>query len=321
MPNKYAKASLLTRYAKALLLTPAIGSFLVCSLGLLLGVVLLSGWEKSGHGVYLHAGQPIARPGFMPRDFHAASERKIIPVQHRAMLLTSSPGKRSGPHLAEAVFQETIASDQLGFLKEYAGRPAQDVVREASVRTMIEAVVPYAPFHYGIDRPLSRLMEDLFTDSRLPVEVRDGRYMMLLHTNAPGRGREFLWVDAQEGIGVGGIFFYPTNGEPTPTLTLFSRQVKGESLEMSQMPAAFVRDLKQWAATWGVPAITVRYFINGEGEKTVLAHDEDFCAGATQDVCKKINADAADIDMEARYFLGQVHYASNATMRQAAPVE
>lgn len=40
------------------------------------------------------------------------------------------------------------------------------------------------------------------------------------------RGRGFLWFDLDEGIVLGGFYFTPTNGEPTPTLTVFSRQLK-----------------------------------------------------------------------------------------------
>ena len=60
--------------------------------------------------------------------------------------------------------------------------------------------------------------------------------MMVSTQGERGGPRGFIWIDMQQGIALGGIFFHPTNGEPTPTLTLFSKQVEENSLEMSQLP-------------------------------------------------------------------------------------
>ncbi len=44
----------------------------------------------------------------------------------------------------------------------------------------------------------------------------------------------------QEGIGLGGFYFHPTNGEPTPSVNVFSRQVvKEDYLKLSQLPPVF----------------------------------------------------------------------------------
>ena len=48
----------------------------------------------------------------------------------------------------------------------------------------------------------------------------------------------------QEGIGLGGFYFHPTNGEPTPSVNVFSRQVvKEDYLKLSQLPPVFAEDL------------------------------------------------------------------------------
>ena len=119
----------------------------------------------------------------------------------------------------------------------------------------------------------------------------------------------------RRGVGLGAIFFYPSNGEPTPTLTIFSNQVNQASLKVSELPAAFVEDMTRWAGIVGVPAITTRYFINAAGKKTVLAHEEDFCKAAAGSTCEEMNSEAARIDAEAARFLGETNYASNATLR------
>jgi hypothetical protein len=214
---------------------------------------------------------------------------------------------------------------ELAFLSEFAGQPADNLVHEQRLRNLVNEVVPYAPFHLGLDMPLPNAIESMFSVSALPLEIRDGRYAMLTGIRGSnGRGRAFLWIDMREGIALGGIFFYPSNGEPTPSLTIFSRQVDKDSLRMSQLPPAFVEDLSQWEEKEGVPPVTTRYFINASTEKTVLAHDEDYCSERTgvsalpRDVCRQMNTDAGEVDKNAISFLSQTHFASNATMHMIA---
>ena len=324
------------RYAKVLLQTPGIGSVLLCFLGLVLGVGLLSEWGISRSGAHLKPVQPMARSiaastALHPKDLKVAD---IQANQHPAIRLVTShqvpaqgisaTSKKAGPRLVRSIFHEPIANDQLGFLSDYAGRPANDVVREQRLRKVVNQVVPYAPFHFGTDMPLPSIIQSVLSASPLPVEIREGRYMMLSTQSARGVARGFLWIDLQKGIALGGIFFHPSNGEPTPTLTLFSKQVNENSLEMSQLPSAFAQDLSQWAAMAGIPPVTTRYFINASNKKIVLAHDEDLCKNtegrpvASEEVCKEMHEYAADVDMKAADFLHRTDYASNATMRLIA---
>jgi uncharacterized protein YecT (DUF1311 family) len=142
------------------------------------------------------------------------------------------------------------------------------------------------------------------------------------------QGRGFLWFDLQDGIALGGFYFTPTNGEPTPTLTIYSKQLTGNDLAMSALPAAFVQDLYQWEATEKVPPVTPvtpRYFIPQLGKKYVLVHDEDYCwhpentPAPDPKVCETMNAQAADADMNAAYFMKQTGNAANATAWMLGP--
>jgi uncharacterized protein YecT (DUF1311 family) len=175
-------------------------------------------------------------------------------------------------------------------------------------------------FHYGWDMPLPDALEMVLKGSPQPVRIRDGRYVMVSGRSGPYlMGRGFIWIDVQDGIVLGGFYFHPTNGEPTPSVTVFSRQVKEESLKLSQLPPAFAEDLSQWSGQSSVPSVTTRYFITGSNKKILLEHDEDYCApvnGTTappESGCEQMNADAADIDMNAAYYLDQTHHATNAT--------
>jgi hypothetical protein len=154
--------------------------------------------------------------------------------------------------------------------------------------------------------------------SELPAQIRDGRYVVVSGRKGPYlRGRGFMWIDMQDGIALGAFYFHPTNGEPTPTVTIFSNQVKEDSLKMSQLPRAFAQELTLWSAESGVPPVTTRYFIGGLNKRILLEHDEAYCAPvngvASADDCEQMNSDAADIDLNAAYYLEQTNYATNAT--------
>jgi hypothetical protein len=127
----------------------------------------------------------------------------------------------------------------------------------------------------------------------------------------------------QDGIGLGGFYFHPTNGEPTPAVNVFSKQVVKENfLSMSELPPAFAEDLNEWSWQSRIPPVTTRYFITGSNKKILLEHDEDYCAplagGPATNMpapagCQELNAQAADLDMDAAYYLDQIHHATNGT--------
>ena len=184
----------------------------------------------------------------------------------------------------------------------------------------MKAFVPDCMFHYGRDMPLSDALDKVLPNSREPVQLRDNRYLLLSGFSGPYLGgRGFLWLDLQDGIGMGAFYFQPTNGEPTPTLAVFSRQIKEPTLALSELPPAFVEDLERWTVEAQVAPITTRYFLNGANKRILLEHDEDFCAlgdGTTAPPgsgCEQMNAEAADVDETAAYYLEQIHYATNGT--------
>jgi hypothetical protein len=220
----------------------------------------------------------------------------------------------------KAMFQRLIPADQLTFLTQYAGAPSNEVYRDKQFRRLLHGVVPGWMFHYGRDMPIQDALDKVMEGSAIPVEVRDGRYVTVSGDMGPYlRGRGFLWVDMKDGIMLGGFYFRPTNGEPTPTLTIFSKQVREDALAMSELPPEFGEDLRRWSFAEGVQPLTTRYFIGDLNARILLEHDEDFCSylggahGPPDDDCEQTNADAADLDMNTAYYLEQVHHATNAT--------
>jgi len=218
------------------------------------------------------------------------------------------------------VFQNPIPGNQLAFLNDYAGKPSKDLLKDKRFRELLKLTTPRTVYHYGRDMPLEMTRDEMLDGSALPVFVRDGRYVMVTSKGGPILfGKGFMWIDMKDGIALGGVFFRPINGEPTPTLAVFSRQLKDTSLSMSQLPLAFAEDVSRWAPDANVPALTVRYFIPENGKKYVLVHDEDYCdhpenaTAPPQNQCQALNADAADIDMNAAYFMHETGNAANAT--------
>ena len=220
----------------------------------------------------------------------------------------------------DAIFQKPIPPDQLAFLTQFAGVPSNDLFHDKQFRKLMKSFVPDCMFHYGSDMPLDDALDRVFSGSRDPVVIRDGRYLLLSGARGPYlMGRGFLWIDLKKGIGLGGFYFHPTNGEPTPAVTVFSRQIREKTLKMTQLPPQFNDDLVLWANRSTVPAITTRYFIGGINKRLLLEHDEDYCAPVAgyapppPDVCEQMSADAADVDVTAVYYLDQIHYATNGT--------
>jgi uncharacterized protein YecT (DUF1311 family) len=221
----------------------------------------------------------------------------------------------------KAIFQMPIPANQLSFLKQFSGATSGDVINDKQFRKLLKNIIPNCTFHYGTDKALDDSIDEVIKGSRNPVLIRDGRYFMISGQNGPYlSGKGFIWIDMQDGVGLGGFYFHPTNGEPTPSVNIFSRQIKKEDvLALSELPPAFAEDLAQWTAAARVSSLTTRYFITGSNKKILLEHDEDFCSPSdgtvarTVDVCEQMNANAADLDMNAAYYLDQVHHATNAT--------
>ena len=220
----------------------------------------------------------------------------------------------------KVIFQKPMPNDQLIFLNQFVGQPSNDLFRDKQFRKLMKNFVPDCMYHYGSDMPLDEALDKVFSGSRVPVLIRDNRYVVLVGDKGPYLGgRAVLWIDMQDGIGLGAFYFHPTNGEPTPAVAVFSRQVREKTLSMGQLPPAFEGDMIQWATQFRVPLITTRYFISGLNKRILLEHDEDYCAAAPgeppppRNTCESMMADAADVDVTAAYYLDQIHYATNGT--------
>ena len=257
---------------------------------------------------------PDGRSGPLP----SCAAQKAAPVERQEAEAKPQAHEALAPEGAydKAMFQRLIPADQLAFLSQYAGAPSNEVYRDKQFKKVMHGVVPGWMFHYGRDMSIQDALDKVMEGSATPVEVRDGRYVTVSGDMGPYlRGRAFLWVDMKDGIMLGGFYFHPTNGEPTPTLTVFSKQVKEDALAMSELPPEFGEDLRRWSFAEGVQPLTTRYFIGDLNARILLEHDEDFCsaAGGAADDCEQVNADAADLDMNTAYYLEQVHHATNAT--------
>jgi len=225
-----------------------------------------------------------------------------------------------------ANFKNLIPADQLAFLKDYDGRMPNEIRKDKRFKQLEKLVTPPTRYFYHYDKDLSEARDEVLENEPRPIQVRDGRYVMIGAAGGPDahmQGRGFLWFDLETGIGLGGIYFHPTNGEPTPTLAIYSRQLTDTALSMDQLPGAFYDDFGEWARSAHVKVVSPRYFIPDDGRKYVLVHDEDYCAHPEDAPppagCEELNADAADADMNAAYFMKQTHNAADATAYMLGP--
>lgn len=224
------------------------------------------------------------------------------------------------------VFVNRIPADQMAFLSGMAGTRSGDVIRDKQFKRLMKDFVPTGEFHYGRDMGLDDALHMVMDSSRVPAQIHDGRYFTIAGSGGPYlAGRALVWIDMKEGVGIGAFYFHPTNGEPTPSVAVFSRQVKEKALGMTDMPEEFGDDLTAWSGGSGVPALTTRYFITGGNMRVLLEHDEDYCSGGNLNLvpqgeaCEQMDADAADLDEVAAYYLDQVHYRMNATAWMIGP--
>lgn len=186
-----------------------------------------------------------------------------------------------GPPFDINLFENRVPAPALAFLSQFSGAPSGDLYHDRQFRHILSANSPSCMFHYGRDMPLSDALDRVIPGSQVPVQIRDNRYVLVSGERGPYLGgRAFIWIDMQDGIVLGGFYFHPTNGEPTPTLAAFSRQIRtrDHAIAMSQLPPAFADDLNQWSAQSGVAPLTTRYFLTGNNTRILLQHTEDYCA-------------------------------------------
>jgi hypothetical protein len=205
----------------------------------------------------------------------------------------------------------------------------KEVRKDKRFRQLEKLITPSTSYFYHHDMGLSEARDSVLDDDpAIPISVRNDRFVMVATEGGPDQhmsGRGFLWFDIQAGIGLGGIYFHPTNGEPSPTLAIFSRQLTDTFLSMGQLPPDFLEDLSQWTMLARLRTISPVYFIPANGRKYALIHDEDYCAhppgtpAPNQNDCEEMNAEAADADMGAAYFMQETHNAADATAYMLNP--
>ena len=143
----------------------------------------------------------------------------------------------SGSNYDPQIFQAPLPPADLAYLRQFSGAPAKDLLRDKQFKKLMKLFVPGCIFHYGRDMSLPDALSMAFDGSRIPVELRDNRYLLVVGQQGPYlQGRGFVWIDLETGIALGGFYFIPTNGEPTPALNLFSKQVKEETLGLANSP-------------------------------------------------------------------------------------
>src|ERR1700679_1903068 len=100
-------------------------------------------------------------------------------AQEAAQLPQSPESQAPVSKYDKAIFQKPIPSDQLALLSQFAGAPANEIVRDKQFRKLTRSVIPDCIFHYGSDMPLSDALELVLKGSPMPVRIREGRYVTI----------------------------------------------------------------------------------------------------------------------------------------------
>lgn len=218
----------------------------------------------------------------------------------------------------------SLSADLFEWLtKLKAGDSSRDATLSGDFQRLLASVTPDAIYHFHVDMPLATAFTTVIRGPAQPITVRDGRYMMISACLVPtcSGARALLWIDTNARLAIGALEFNPANGEPAPTETLFSNQILDVIAESSQLPEAFIGDLRPWSKASRFRAPMARYFINGRGFKTAVPHDDDNCAGGDRSslplsLCAAMNVEAADQDVQAAFYLLVNSYANGPARMQ-----
>jgi uncharacterized protein YecT (DUF1311 family) len=204
------------------------------------------------------------------------------------------------------------------------GESSRDATLASRFAALVGAAVPDAVYHFHVDMPLAEAFTAIMRGPAQPIQVRDGRYTVLAACQSAScaGARAFLWVDTGGALAIGAIQFNPSNGEPTPTQTIFASQVQDPITSMSQLPSAFVQDLARWTSAGRTTPPMARYFVNGKGVKTPVPHEEDAClatdARSSQlpiGLCAPMNLANAEQDLAAALYLLNASFAEGTKSR------
>jgi len=214
--------------------------------------------------------QSVPDPDAPPQAGLPAAAQAPAPDQAPAQAPAATPAPDSQPPLPPpgppppANFQNLIPTSELAFLKDYEGKMPHEIMKDKRFKQLEKQITPPAHYFYHWDKPLTDARDEVLDNDPLPITVRDGRYVMIASAGGGDQhmlGRGFLWFDIQTGVGLGGIYFHPTNGEPTPTMAIYSRQLTDTELSMGQLPDPFIDDFWTWAQAAQVHPVEPRYFI------------------------------------------------------------
>ena len=273
----------------------------------------------SGNATARESWQPPQQPA-APIERHAPEpqeQQPPSPVEQQPAISDTTPV----PVYDKAIFQSPFPPNQLSFLKQFDGAPSKELWNDKQFHKLLNRILPTGMFHYGIDRSIYDALDIVTRDSMVPVRVLDGRYVAVVGDKSLYlSGVGFVWIDLQDGVALAGFSFHPTNGEPTPSVVVFSRQiVKQDWVAMGQLPPEFATFLRGWTDDYRIPQITARYFITGSNKRILLEHDEEYCApmdgipAPDKVTCEDMDFKALDLDASVGDYLDTVHHATNAT--------
>ena len=219
-----------------------------------------------------------------------------------------------------------MVSAQTEFPKQYDGAPSGDLYRDKHFRKLMKSFVPDCLFHCGRDMPLGDALDVVLKDSRVPVRVRDGRYVTVPGLGGPLPARARVFVDGSADWDWAGRVLVSSDewGADAQPGGVFAAG-EGRPDELWRVAAGVRAGYGEMDCGFASAVSADGLLITGENRRILLEHDADYCSPAYGRVgpggsgCEQIKADAADLDVTAAYYLEQVHYATNGTAWMIGP--
>lgn len=220
----------------------------------------------------------------------------------------AAPRRPAGPPPLPAAAKlnpgEALRPEQLGWLASSAGSSSAEVVAHPGFGTLLVSLTPDSTYHMGRDLPLAQAFNSVLHGPAFPVATYPGGHLIIgSQRGNGGRGRALLWVDAHSGLAVGGLLIYTSNGAPSPALTLFTTQINAPVDALERLPRGFAADFAQWSNAKQLPERPAMYFINRDGERSVILHPPLDCRHGDRALCQAADSDAAETDLAAALYL------------------
>lgn len=187
----------------------------------------------------------------------------------------------------------------LGWLRDYAGKPAKDLAADPRFAALLDAAVPATTLSLPPARSLRDIVAGRLRRSSRHVTILEDNYVSIASDETP----TLLWVDLNGNRSLGAIALPRPTGGLEPAVLIFTGSL-GSAATTADLPPAFRTALAEWAKESDLIAVTPLYFLSAGAAPRILLHSLDTCSPAgghdadAARACEKQNLEFATTDLD-----------------------